>query len=237
MSPQYTAAFFDMGETLYTYQGLPLSWKDHYYEAWKNALVRNGYSPTTEELKKLQDHMSLFNTREVPRDIEYDSEHIITGALESIGYELRSVGRITNAFFNHFRQTLTPYEETVATLNTLKERNIFIGALTDVAYGMPKHFITDDLRQVGILDLIDCWKTSVDVGYRKPNSAGFKALCAKANCQPNSAIYVGNERKDVTGANEAGLVSVLIHRPETEAPDWGQVYTIHSLSECVSIFE
>lgn len=232
MTGKFQAAFFDMGETLYTYDGLPLSWKTHYEAAWKKALGQNGYAPTSREMKTLGNHMNRFNTREFPREVEYDSEHILTGALDSIGLDIRRLDALTDAFFNYFRQTLMPYKETITALSKLRARNVFIGALTDVAYGMPNHFIANDLKQVGIYDLIDCWKTSVDIGFRKPNPQGYEILCAEADCPPEAAIYVGNERKDIIGANKAGLTSILIHRSDTNVPDWGQNHTIHSLLEC-----
>ncbi len=231
------AAFFDMGETLYSYEGLPLSWKDHFQKAWKQALTESGHVPTDNQLRILKDYMTQFNTREVPREIEYDAEHIFSGALRAVSIEQRHLPAIIDNFFDYFRQRLTPYEETVSALKKLKTRHIYIGALTDVAYGMPNHFIADDLKQVGILNLMDCWKTSVDVGFRKPHPKGYTELCANAECLPEEAIYVGNERKDVDGANRAGLTSVLIHRADTGIPEWGQDHTIHSILECENLFQ
>ncbi|WP_432734875.1 HAD family hydrolase [Maridesulfovibrio sp. FT414] len=232
MTPEIQAVFFDMGETLYTYKDLPLSWKDHFQAAWQEALTACGYFPDELELSTLSGYMGRFNTREVAREVEYDSNHILGGALESIGCDSVPLSGVTSNFFNYFRNSLSPYPETAAALEMLRTRNIKVGALTDVAYGMPRAFIADDLKQVGILHLIDVWKTSVDIGFRKPSPKGLAHLCALSGCRPESAIYVGNERKDVQAANNAGLISVLIHRSGLPEPDWGQEHTIHSLMDC-----
>lgn len=231
-----SAAFFDMGETLYTYHDLPLSWKPHYKKAWKQALLHINTVPTEDNLTKLAKHMVKFNTREVAREKEYDAEYIFKGALKTIGVELDLYKEVSTSYFDYFRQTLTPYKETISVLRALKKRNIFIGALTDVAYGMPDSFVADDLRQVGIFDYIDSWKTSVHVGVRKPNPKGLLLLCDEAGCKPQKAMYVGNERKDIDAAKAAGLVAILVYRSEKEPPLWSQDFTIKSLTECERFF-
>ncbi|WP_027184069.1 HAD family hydrolase [Desulfovibrio inopinatus] len=237
MKRELRAAFFDMGETLYTYKAIPLNWKDHYPEAWTRALAQIGVEPSMDRLDLLEEYMEQFNTRKVAREVEYDAEHIFTGAIDVIGVDITLHQRASRAFFDYFRQTLTPYRETVQVLNNFRENGVYIGALTDVAYGMPEHFIADDLEQVDLLELMDSWKTSVQVGVRKPNPKGLLMLCLEADCEPAEAVYVGNEPKDIECANAAGLISVLIHRSDSSVPEWGQDYTITSLSECEDIFE
>ncbi len=237
MKRQLKAAFFDMGETLYTYKALPLSWKAHYPQSWTRALTRIGVEPSGARLDALADYLTQFDTREVAREVEYDAEHIFSGAMNAIGVDVQLQEEASNAFFDYFRQSLTPYEETIAVLNHFRETGVYIGALTDVAYGMPEHFIADDLKQVGVLEFMDSWKTSVQVGLRKPNPKGLRLLCLEADCRPKEAVYVGNERKDIECANAAGLVAVLIHRSDSGAPAWGQDHTITSLAGCEAIFK
>ena len=47
-------------------------------------------------------------------------------------------------------------------------------------------------------------------------------------------MYVGDEEKDIVGANRLGITSVLINRTETTA-DFGQTYTIQSLHELLTL--
>lgn len=48
------------------------------------------------------------------------------------------------------------------------------------------------------------------------------------DASPSQMIYVGDEQKDIDGANALGIVSVLIDR-NNASPNWGQKYTVHSL--------
>ena len=47
-------------------------------------------------------------------------------------------------------------------------------------------------------------------------------------------VYVGDEQKDITTANQLGIRSVLVCRAE-EIPDYGQTHTIKSLREVLGL--
>lgn len=114
----------------------------------------------------------------------------------------------------------------------LKQWGIKIGILTDVAYGMDNEFSLEDISVLS--DFIDIAITSVDVGYRKPNSAGYLKLIESLEVSPNDMIFIGDEEKDIIGAKKLGIVSALINRSK-EIKDFGQDYTLESLSDILSI--
>jgi putative hydrolase of the HAD superfamily len=76
--------------------------------------------------------------------------------------------------------------------------------------------------------------TSVDVGFRKPNKTGFHRLAAALGAGSDEMLFVGDEEKDIRGAKNAGIRSVLINRSEN-VYDFGQDHTIHSLGELSDI--
>jgi phosphoglycolate phosphatase-like HAD superfamily hydrolase len=51
---------------------------------------------------------------------------------------------------------------------------------------------------------------------------------------PAEMVYVGDEQKDITTANQLGIRSVLVCRAE-EIPDYGQTHTIKSLREVLGL--
>jgi putative hydrolase of the HAD superfamily len=59
-------------------------------------------------------------------------------------------------------------------------------------------------------------------------------LLEALNVRPDEVLYVGDEEKDVVGANKLGIGSVLINRGNEDI-DFGQKYTVRSLEEVVSI--
>ena len=106
--------------------------------------------------------------------------------------------------------------------------------MTDAAYGMDNIFSLEDISALS--DFIDIAITSVDVGYRKPNSAGYLKLLDSLGISPNDMIFVGDEEKDMIGARKLGIVSALINRSQ-EIKDFGQDYTLDSLSGIFSVLD
>ncbi|MNI65305.1 Phosphatase [compost metagenome] len=130
-------------------------------------------------------------------------------------------------FFSFFQQRSKVYEDTVSVLKELRKADIRVGILTDVPYGMGKDYVLRDIKP--FRQYIDVVLSSVDVGFRKPRTEGFSQLAKELGTANHQMMYVGNESKDITGANRSGAVSVLINR-ENPAKDWGQQITINSLS-------
>lgn len=97
---------------------------------------------------------------------------------------------------------------------------------------MDNLFALEDISVIS--DFIDIAVTSVDVGYRKPNSAGYLKLLDSLKIYPNDMIFIGDEEKDIIGAKKLGITSVLINR-STEIKEFGQDYTLKSLNGIFSI--
>ncbi len=119
-------------------------------------------------------------------------------------------------------------------MEKLKQNGIKIGILTDVAYGMDNEFSLEDIAVLA--DFIDVSITSVDVGYRKPNSAGYLKLLDSLKVTPYEMLFIGDEEKDINGAKKLGMISALINRSK-ETKDFGQDYTLDSLSGIFSVLD
>src|SRR5262249_46396111 len=130
--------------------------------------------------------------------------------------------------FSFFQQRVSCYPDSNPALNRLRERGLKIGILTDVPYGMPRVFVERDLERAGISQWVDALCTSVEIGVRKPEAAGYLALARVFGVQPREMVYVGNEPKDVIGANRADLHSVFLDR-EGLGQRHGQHATIPTL--------
>ncbi len=225
-----------MGETLLTYAGTALSWVEHYPAAL--AAVAKSCAATVEDarLSRAADVLLRYNTRVHPRREEVAAETIFRELLLlwAIDPE-RHLANAISAFFDFFQQRLAAYPETLNALKTLKHEGVRLGALTDVPYGMPREFVLRDLTGVGLDSMLDVVLTSVDVGWRKPERAGFLTLAGSLDAaSPDQLWYVGNEEKDIVGATAAGAVAILLDR-EDRRPEWGQRYTLRSLSELPTI--
>ena len=224
-----------MGDTLVFYRDTPLNWAALYPDALRSVAAVCGFSPTTEQLAAAGQSLARYNTRIVPRTSEVRAEEILSSILRVWGIDASAqVQPAIRAFFTFFRQRLSVYAETIPVLTSLRERGILIGILTDVAYGMPREFVQQDLNDAGISGLSDVLLTSVDAGMRKPEAAGYIALAARLGVALQEMLYVGNEPKDVIGASRAGVLAVFLDR-EGRGDNYGQQFTISTLNGIAEI--
>ena len=236
MSAKIRGVGFDLGETLIFYRDTPLNWAALYPEALRCIARPCQAVPTTEQLIAAGEVLTRYNTRIVPRTSEVPAEEILPQVLHALGLDaFASLPAAIDSFFTFFQQQMCAYPETVEVLTALRKQSIPIGILTDVPYGMPRPFVQRDLDRAGISGLFDVLLTSVEVGVRKPETTGYIALAAHLGLAPEEMIYVGNEPKDIMGANRAGLSSVFLDRAGSGS-DHGQRITIPTLSGIQNFF-
>jgi putative hydrolase of the HAD superfamily len=221
---------FDIGHTLVKYNS-PLNWKSLYPDALRKVLYDCRIDKTDNKMELAIRVLSKYNTRENPREYEVSSDRIFKEIFDVWGEPYEPYDGIIaakNAFYGFFQADAVCFDDTVEVLDKLTASGIHIGFLTDVAYGMDNEYALADIAP--IRSYFDIGFTSVDVGFRKPNTAGYKMLLAAFHLTPSQMLYVGDEEKDIAGANDTGITSVLINRSGEERY-WGQKYTIRNLCE------
>ncbi len=103
---------------------------------------------------------------------------------------------------------LRVYDDTLPTLQKLKEQGLLTGLISNVIQDMDVTF-----SRLGLQPYLDLKTTSGEVGYDKPNPEIFLAALDKAKLQPEKTIYVGDQYEiDVVGARSVGMQAVLIDR-------------------------
>lgn len=221
------AIAFDAGETLIFYNEA-LNWQDLYSPAIRQVMTACNMAYTTDADEVAQRILSKYNTRVNFREHEVSSDTIFSEILKSWQTGIENLQTAKRAFYGYFQKGAKLYEDTESTLQSLKSRGLKIGVLTDVAYGMDNEYALADLKPIE--KYIDICLTSNDMGYRKPNTKGYFALQKFFNIPHGQIAFVGNEEKDIAGANNAGFISVLINRDD-EKKCLGQRFTICKLSE------
>lgn len=131
---------------------------------------------------------------------------------------------------------VTLYEDALALLDTLKSEGYRLGLVTNAM--MPMWMRDVELRHYGIIDYFDARITSGDTGYMKPHPAIYWRMLGLLDTTPERAVFVGDRpENDIAGANEVGLISVLMDPPHLERelngvqPD----YTITTLTQLLPI--
>lgn len=229
------AVGFDLGETLIHHEGIPLSWQNLYRDALEAVAAKCSFDANDQAFSQGEQILARYNTRLNPRAIEVTSDHILGEVLSVWGLSGKeALEDATESFFSFFRKHLQVYEDVLSALQLLRHNRIKIGILTDVPYGMPRRFVDEDV--ISIVSYIDVLLTSVDVGYRKPESKGFLNLAKCLGVNLSEMVYVGNEPKDIAGAKNAGIFAILIDR-DNNISSCGEDVRISSLSELPGIYQ
>jgi|WetSurMetagenome_2_1015567.scaffolds.fasta_scaffold210976_2 putative hydrolase of the HAD superfamily len=224
---------FDLGETLIFYKGLALNWSEHYNHALEIVFNNLSLKYDPDKTSRASSILLKYNTRINPRTEEITSYKIFSEILSTLNLDTNLIDSFIKEFFKYFQRTTEPEKTAIELLSALKEKNIFTAVLTDVPYGMPKELILEDLKPVS--NYIDFVLTSVEVGTRKPSTAGIEIILNKFNCTSSEAILIGNEKKDIETAISAGLIPVLLSKDES-TKNWGQAKTIFRLVELIQYF-
>lgn len=225
------AAIFDIGQTL-VYYPIPLNWSELYRPAFESIAEKRKLNITENEYAHITEVLAKYNTRINSREAEVSSDTIFTEILKGTSIPTEYLDVIKNDFYSFFRNDVRIYSDAAETLQKLKSKNILIGTLSDVAYGMDNSYALEDIKP--LLKYIDIPFTSNDAGYRKPNGKGLEILADKMNVLTSEMIFVGDEKKDVECAKNAGAISVLINR-DSEEKYFGQDYIIRELKELVTM--
>ncbi|MBR2549917.1 MAG: HAD family hydrolase [Clostridiales bacterium] len=222
---------FDIGQTL-AYYPFPLNWSALYRPAFERIADRFDLQISEAEYEHIGATLAKYNTRINPRETEVSSDVIFREIIEGTNMPMELLDDIKNEFYLFFRRDVVLYDEVKDTLKKLKDNGFLIGTLSDVAYGMDNKYALEDISEA--IDYIDFPYTSNDVGYRKPSSKGLRLLSEKMNIAVDKIAFVGDEKKDVECAKNAGAIAVLINR-DNEEKYYGQDYTIRSLDELFNL--
>lgn len=121
------------------------------------------------------------------------------------------VEKMYQIYWNTFLEQVVPYPGLLDFLSLLKSHHIRIGIGTD----MTARIQYKKLEKSGAAPFIDFVVTSEEAGVEKPDTRFFSLCLAKARCQAEECIFIGdNPIKDVKGALDFGMQGVLYTQGE-----------------------
>ena len=130
--------------------------------------------------------------------------------------------------FNLNMQCMEGIEELI---NTLNLRKTSWGIMTNKA----KKFAQPIVSSHPLLKSAACLIAGDDVSMPKPSPEGLIKASQMLSIEPSDIIYLGDDRRDVMAANDAGMVSMAARYGYLEVGDdaksWGAQYIIDKPSE------
>jgi putative hydrolase of the HAD superfamily len=117
--------------------------------------------------------------------------------------------RLFDVYLRAYRAAWRPFPDSAAVLASLRQEGFRLGILTN---GTQEQQI-DELRTIGLYDLVDVVCTLEGIGFQKPDPQAFRALAEQLGVMPDECVFVGdNPEHDVAGARSVGMRAVLVDR-------------------------
>lgn len=125
-----------------------------------------------------------------------------------------------------FKWEFKTYDDALPTLQTLKNRDLILGLISNVAQDMEATY-----TKLGLQSFLNFKVTSAEVGYDKPRPEIFLAALKKAAVKPAESLYIGDQYQiDIIGARGVGIKALLVDRNDY-FPDITDCPRIRSLTE------
>jgi putative hydrolase of the HAD superfamily len=156
-------------------------------------------------------------------------------ALQAIGIDdVAAARRAADAYVAARTEALELSPGAVDVLRTLRERGCKLGLVTN-GFAATHH---DKIDRLGLRELMDGFFLADEVGMVKPDPELFRHACRALGSEPARTAMVGDRyARDVVGAHEAGLFTVLldVHAipvpPDGPQPD----AVVHSIAGVLAV--
>jgi putative hydrolase of the HAD superfamily len=228
------AVFFDFYNTLATHHP-PRE------EAWINACREFGINleaqalfnalPEADMYWRDEEARSPVDERTTEEKIELYTEYA-TKILHGAGIEAsRETALQILAKLREYKWEFKVYDDSLPTLEELKNRGLIIGLVSNVIKDMEPTY-----TELGIQPYLDFKVTSSEVGYDKPRPEIFEAALKKAQVKPEESIFVGDQyHLDIVGARGVGIKGVLIDRNDysSEITDCPRIHSLTEITQYV----
>jgi putative hydrolase of the HAD superfamily len=101
------------------------------------------------------------------------------------------------------------FDDTLETLELLKDRNYYLGIVTDTV--QPLHVKINKLERGGIGHLWDSITPSSEVGVQKPDPRIYQLAMQQLGVTADQTVFVGHKSTELEGARNAGLKTVAFN--------------------------
>ena len=148
-----------------------------------------------------------------------ERERMWYGALRAVGLDDRDLARrAANEYVRARADALVLWPGALDVLAELRARGCKLGLVTN-GFAATHH---DKIDRLGLRDRMDAFFLADEVGMVKPDPELFRHACRTLGSEPARSAMVGDRYgRDVVGAHDAGLFTVLLDVHAIPIPDGG----------------
>jgi putative hydrolase of the HAD superfamily len=162
---------------------------------------------------------SSLSSEHLTRGIGAERERMWHEALQRVGLADRALAaRCADGYVRARSAALELTPGSLDVLTALRARGCKLGLVTN-GFAATHH---DKIDRLGLRERMDAFFLADEVGMVKPDPALFRHACRALGSEPARSAMVGDRyARDVVGAHEAGLFTVLLDVHATPIPDGG----------------
>lgn len=217
------AIIFDLGSTLIEYESIP--WEELGVVSVENGrqfLKKRGIEVMeAEPFLAAFDEVKAAYRREASETLrEWSVPQVARDLFRKlkIDEDDRLIQGFFDAYYDKVAEQLYVYDDTLATLERLRQGYPTIGLVSNTIFPERVHHI--ELRRFGIAPHLDFTVFSSTVGVRKPHEDIFIKATNLAGQAPSDCVYIGDRYyEDVHGPKQLGMAAILKVKPGREYPD------------------
>ena len=219
---QPRAIIFDLGSTLIEYETVP--WDELSVVCVKAArrfMVKKHLNvPDDKSFDEAFVRIRQGYREKAMKDrIEWDVTQVVGDLLEEWGieYDDQLLDKIFDAYYGPVREQLYVYDDTVSTLEKVRELFPSVGLISNTVF--PERTHLQEMKRFKINPFFDFTLFSSTFKLRKPHPDIFYKAANLAGYAPSECLYVGDRYlEDIQGPESIGMSAILKVKPGREYP-------------------
>ncbi len=126
------------------------------------------------------------------------------------------------------------YEDTNPALQELRKQGFKLAIVSNTTWGSPASLWREELKRLGLAQMVDVSVFCRDVGWRKPAKQVFEYTLTKLDSKVEDCVFVGDDpRWDIVGPRGVEMRAILISRQQGGRGE--EVERIRELRELLSL--
>lgn len=148
-----------------------------------------------------------------------DRQEMVDAFADKLGIKDLTLRRDLQKKVVEFSRNIKLFDGEIAVLKELKQSGYILGMITNTF--QPAQEKINWFEQCGLPGIFDIVISSIEVGYRKPDSRIYQAFLDKTQLNAGEVVFIGHEQEELDGAAKVGIGTIAFNcSPQTRANEF-----------------